>query len=120
MKIERMAELLLARLAELGVDGISEVEADIERERMFVARFCGIAEVGGELDEELSAICVELAAARILERQALGSGDGVKSISMGDVSVGYASSEADSRRGLAESIYRKAIIHLAARRGIKW
>lgn len=121
MEVEKMVDLLLARLAALGVTDIDEPEADIERERAYVVAFCGLPEIGSAMDDELCAICVELAAAAILERvAALDDKGSVKNISMGDVSVGYGESEADSGKRLAEGIYRRAIVRLAARRGIKW
>lgn len=116
MDMARLTELLQVRLIELGIAADDDVSAELARERAYVLAFCGVA----ELDEDLSAICVELAAAAILERLAAADKAALKNISMGDVSIGYAQSEAATKKYLAEGIYRKAIAALAAKRGIKW
>lgn len=117
MSVERMAELAEVRLLELGLDGFAgDCISDVEREIGYVASFCG----QDNLDEELCLIVVELAAASILEREALAEEGEVKSLGMGDVSVSYARSGAEGRQNLAAMVFRRAIVRLAARRGIRW
>lgn len=121
MDMARLTELLAARLTELNV---TEIPADpspaLLREQAYVQDFCGVA----ELDEELAAVCVELAAAAILSEQAAlyagSSGEGVTALRMGDVSVSYAEDELAGKRELADGICRRAIGILASRRGIRW
>lgn len=120
MDMEYMAELLAARLMELQVDEVpGGFEYPLSRELAYVKEFCGV----DELDEELSAVCVELAAADILRGNACADSaeEGVKSLRMGDVAVGYTDGGAtDKATALAERIYRRAIGFLAGRRRIRW
>lgn len=113
--VEKMVEMTEERLRECGVGAPGDVTACVERELAYVLEFCALKEP----DEELCAIGVELAVADVLARTA-DNGGAVKSLVMGDVSVGFEESSATGARELAEKIYRRAIARLAARRGIKW
>lgn len=115
MEVERMVELLEVRLLELGASGVQDVAATVERELAYALAFCALEKA----DDELGKIVVELAAADVLGRGVATDG-AVKSMSMGDVSVGYELSAAAAQRAMAEDIYRRAIARLAAKRGIKW
>lgn len=114
MTVEKMVELLAVRLIELGLGDAGDCREDVERERAYALEFCGCEEV----DSELGAIIVELAAAAVLERSVMSNG-AVQSVRMGDVQLGFGAGE-DGARGLAAAIYRRAIARMAARRGIKW
>lgn len=113
--VERMVDMTEVRLRECGVDAPGDVTACVERELAYVLEFCAL----DEPDEELCAIGVELAAADVLVRTA-DNGGAVKSLVMGDVSVGFEKSTTAVAKELAEKIYHRAIARLAARRGIRW
>lgn len=118
MNVEKMAAMAAERLQGLGYDvAAADCILAVEREWAYVRAFCAVEQA----DDELGEICAELAAATVLRERALLSADkSVKSIAMGDVDVSYAESEAATESELAEGMYRRGIVRLAAKRGIRW
>lgn len=118
-----LRELLQARLAELGcdTDGDADFTDELQRARAYIFDFCDVS----DLTEDLAPICVELAAAAILRREACRRGDGaqesVERVSMGDVAICYGADSVPGRLWeLADSLWHNGISLLASRRGVRW